>query len=171
MMRFRHWLAHEIKSILTAMLFFLTCFAVTVVLKDLMLEQYDITAGVSASVLMLSLVTAKVVVLFERVSFGRQTGYVEVVLRSAVYSVSAFLLLLLEHGLSERKDAGGFFTAIAKAFQHPDMPIILATLICVTLAFVVWTTFAVLRRAIGRDRLVAAFMDPPAPLAEGPARQ
>jgi uncharacterized protein involved in response to NO len=152
MMRFRHWLAHEIKSILTAMLFFLTCFAVTVVLKDLMLEQYDITAGVSASVLMLSLVTAKVVVLFERVSFGRQTGYVE-------------------HGLSERKDAGGFFTAIAKAFQHPDMPIILATLICVTLAFVVWTTFAVLRRAIGRDRLVAAFMDPPAPLAEGPARQ
>ena len=160
-MQFWHWLRHEIRSILTAMLFFLACFAVVVVLKDLMLQQYNVTAGSPVRVVMLALVTAKVVVLFERVSFGRQIGAVDVLLRSALYSLAAFLLLLLEHGLSERKEAGGFFTALSEAFQHPDMPIIWATLICVTLAFLVWTALAVLRREFGRERLVAAFLQAP----------
>jgi hypothetical protein len=169
-MRFWHWLRHEIRSILTAMLFFLACFAVIVVLKDLMVEQYDLTAGTSVRVGMLALVTAKVVVLFERVSFGRLIGLAEVVLRSATYSVAAFLLLLVEHGLSERKDAGGFFAALANAFQHPDMPILWGTLICVTLAFLVWTALAVLRREFGRERLLAAFMKPPSDRSPANAR-
>lgn len=159
-MRVWHWLLHETRAILTAMLFFLACFAVIVVLKDLMLDQYDITVGTSASVLMLSLVTAKIVVLFERMSFGSQIGLVEVLMRSATYSLAAFLLLLLEHGLSERKEAGGFLAALAQAFQHPDMPIIWGTLICVTLAFLVWTALAVLRREFGRERLLDAFLKP-----------
>jgi hypothetical protein len=159
-MQVLNWLKHEIRSILTAMLFFLSCFAVVVVLKDLMLEQYDVTAGTSVRVVMLALVTAKVVVLFERVPFGRLIGVVEVLSRSAAYSLAAFLLLLLEHGLSERSEAGGFFQALSRAFQHPDMPIIWATLICVTLAFLVWTALQVLRRNVGRDMLVAAFLKP-----------
>lgn len=169
-MKVWHWLAHEVRSILTAMLFFLACFAVIVVLKDLMLEQYRVTARTSASILMLSLVTAKVVVLFERVSFGRQIGLIEVFLRSAAYSLAAFLLLLLEHGLSERKEAGGFFVALADAFHHPDMPIIWATLICVTLAFLVWSALAILRREFGRERLVAAFLQPPTASDDAGAR-
>jgi hypothetical protein len=165
-MKVLHWLVHEIRAILTAMLFFLTCFAVVVVLKELMVEQYDLTAATSVRVVMLALVTAKVVVLFERVSLGRRIGAVEVVLRTALYSLAAFLLLLLEHGISERKEAGGFFAALGKAFQHPDMPIIWATLICVTLAFFVWTAFAVLRRSIGRDRILAAYLSAPSPEAK-----
>jgi hypothetical protein len=142
------------------MLFFLTCFAMIVVLKNLMLEQYDVTAGTSVKVIMLALVASKVVVLFERVSFGQRIGLVEILMRSSAYSLAAFLLLLLEHGLSERKEAGGFFAALSKAVQHPDMPIIWATLICVTLAFLVWTALAVLRREFGRERLVAAILKP-----------
>jgi hypothetical protein len=165
-MKFVHWLVHEIRAILTAMAFFLTCFAVVVVLKDLMLEQYDVTAATSVRVVMLALVTAKVVVLFERLSLGRQVGAVEVILRTALYSLAAFAFLLLEHGISERKDAGGFFAAVSNAFQHPDMPIIWATLICVTLAFLIWTAFAVLRRSFGRDRIIAAFLSPPPTQAE-----
>jgi hypothetical protein len=165
-MKVLHWLVHEIRAILTAMLFFLTCFAVVVVLKNLMLEQYEVTAATSVRVVMLAFVTAKVVVLFERVSVGRQIGAVEVLLRTALYSLAAFALLLLEHGISERKEAGGFFAALSKAFQHPDMPIIWATLICVTLAFLVWAAFAVLRRSFGRDRIIAAYLSPPPPQAE-----
>ncbi len=163
-----HWLSHEIRSILTAMLFFLTCFAVVVILKDLMLEQYDVTTGTSASVAMLALVTAKVVVIFERVSFGRQIGLIEILLRSASYSFVAFILLLLEHGFSERQEAGGFAAAIAKAFSHPDMPVIWATLICVTLAFVVWNALAILRRELGRERLAAVLRQPPSAAVLGP---
>jgi hypothetical protein len=159
-MRLWHWLVHEIRAIVTATLYFLAFFAVIVVLKDLMLEEYDVTTGTSVRVVLLALVTAKVVVLFERVSFGRQIGLVEVLMRSVVYSLAAFLLLLLEHGLSERKEAGGFFAALAKASQHPDMPVIWATLICVALSFLFWTAFAVLRRGFGRERIVAAFLAP-----------
>jgi len=140
------------------------------VLKDLMLEQYDVTAGTTARVVMLALVTAKVLVLFERLSVGRQIGAVEVLRRTALYALAAFLLLVLEHGLSERKEAGGIFAALAKAFRHPDMPIIWATLLCVTLAFFVWSALAVLRRKAGRERLVAAFLQPPTPMAGGAAR-
>jgi hypothetical protein len=161
-MRFWHWLAHEVRAILTATLFFLTCFAVIVILKELMLEQYGITAGVTMSVVMLSLVTAKVVVLFERVKFGRLIGLVEVLLRSATYSLAAFLLLLLEHGLSERKEAGGFFAALSNAFHHPDMPVIMGTLLCVALAFLVWSTLAIMRRELGRERFVTVLLNPPA---------
>jgi hypothetical protein len=160
-MRFWHWLAHEVRAILTATLFFLTCFAVIVILKVLMLEQYGITAGVTTSVVVLSLVTAKVVVLLERVKFGRLIGLVEIFLRGATYSLAAFLLLLLEHGLSERKEAGGFFAALSNAFHHPDMPVILATLICVALAFLVWSTLAIMRRELGRERFVAVLLNPP----------
>jgi hypothetical protein len=144
------------------MLFFLALFAVIVVLKDLMVEQYDITVGTSVKVVMLAFVTAKVVVLFERASFGRNIGLVEVLLRSAIYSFAAFLILLLEHGISERKEAGGFPAAVTSAFRHPDMPIIWATLICVTLSFLVWNALAVLRREVGRERLVEVFLRPPA---------
>jgi hypothetical protein len=165
-MKFLHWLVHEIRAILTAMLFFLTGFAVIEVLKTLMVEQYDVTAANSVRVVMLALVTAKVVVLFERVSLGRQVGAVEVLLRTVIYSLAAFAFLLLEHGISERKEAGGFFAALSKAFQHPDMPIIWATLLCVSLAFVVWSAFAVLRRSLGRDRIVAAYLSPPPPQTE-----
>jgi hypothetical protein len=169
-MRFWHWVAHEIRAILMAMLFFLTCFTIIVVLKNLVLEEYKITAGLSASVFMLSLVTAKVVVLFERVSFGRQIGLVEVLMRSATYSLAAFLLLLLEHGLSERKAEGGFYAAVANAFQHPDMPFIWGTLICVTLAFLVWTALVILRREFGRERLMAAYLKPSTKPVESVAR-
>jgi hypothetical protein len=168
--RFWHWLVHEVRSILTAALFFLTCFAVIMVLKTLMIEEYDLTVGASAKVLMLSLVTAKVVVLFGRLSVGRQIGVVEVLLRSTLYSFAAFVLLLLEHGLSERKEAGGFWAAVTQAFRHPDMPVIWATLICVTLAFLIWTAIGVLARAIGRERLLGALLGPTPPAGAGPRR-
>lgn len=169
-MRYWRWLRHEIRALLTAMLFFATCFAAIEVLKTLMVARYGITAGTSVSVLMLSLVTAKVVVLFERVSFGKWIGLVEVLIRSAAYAVAAFVLLLLEHALSERRDAGGFVAALVDAYRHPDMPLILATLLCVTLVFVVWNAFAVLGRALGRDRISAAFLKPSAATGEAGTR-
>jgi hypothetical protein len=42
------------------------------------------------------------------------------------------------------------------------MPVIMGTLICVALAFLVWSTLAIMRRELGRERFVAVLLNPPA---------
>jgi hypothetical protein len=162
-MRFLHWLVHELTAVLIATLYFGTCFLLVMVLKKLMLEEYGIAFGDYVSVVLLALVTAKVVVVFDRVSFGRHLGLTEVALRTTIYTLAALVLLLIEHAASTRAEAGGFGAALTGAFQHPDAPRIWATLICVALAFAAYCGFAVLRRELGTTRLVAVFLDPPRP--------
>jgi hypothetical protein len=50
------------------------------------------------------------------------------------------------------------------------MPFIWGTLICVTLAFLVWTALVILRREFGRERLMAAYLKPSTKPVESVAR-
>lgn len=164
-MRLLHWLMNELTSFLAAALYFGACFLVVVLLKKLMLEDYDIAFGNYLSVALLALVTAKVAVLLEGVSFGRRIGLIEVLLRTGVYSLAALVLLVIEHAASTRGEAGGFTAALVGAFHHPDAPRIWATMICIMLAFAAYSAFAVLRRELGTRRLASVFLSPPGPPA------
>lgn len=166
-MRFLHWLLHEIRALFFATVFFGIFFLAILFLKGLMLEEYDITFTGYASALLLALVTAKVVVVLGKVSFGRQIGIIEVLLRTVVYSFAAFVLMVAEHVLATRAEAGGLGPALRGAFQHADAPHIWATLICVSLAFAAYTAFTVLCREVGADRVAAAYLSPPAKTPAG----
>lgn len=165
-MRLVHWLSHEIKAILLATIYFGSCFLVILVLKKLLLEEYRIEFSAYLSAVLLALVAAKVVVIFDRVSFGRHIGLSEVLIRTTTYSFAAFILLLIEHAVSTRHEAGGFTAALLGAFRHPEAPRIWATLICVGLAFAAYNAAAILRRELGAERLSAAYLQPPAVAAQ-----
>lgn len=160
-MRFARWLRHEIRAVVAATLFFGACFFVIMLLKGLLLEQYHIESVNYFAALMLALVTAKVVVILDKVSFGRPVGLIEVLARTAAYTFAAFVLLVIEHAVSARHEAGGFVAALLDAFRHPDAPRIWATLICVALAFAAYNAFAVLHRELGAERVSAAYFKAP----------
>ena len=160
-MKFARWLGHEIRAVVAATLFFGACFFVIMLLKGLLLEEYHIEASSYFAALMVALVTAKVVVVLDKVSFGRPIGLIEVLARTAAYSFAAFVLLVIEHGFSTRHEAGGFVPALLEAFSHPDMPRVWATLLCVALAFAAYSALSILRRELGAGRVSAAYFKPP----------
>ncbi len=161
-MRFFNWLYDEGRAIIFATVYFGSCFFVILALKRLLLEEYHIGFSAYFSAAVLALVAAKVAVVFDRVSFGSRIGLNEVLIRTTAYSFAAFILLLIEHAVSARHEAGGFAAALLGALRHPDAPRIWATLICVGLAFAAYNAAAVLRRELGAERLLAAYLRPPA---------
>jgi len=157
-MKLLAWLRHELTTVLLATLYFAACFLVAELLKYLVLEDYGIAFSGLSVALVLSLVTAKVVVLLDRAPLGHRIGLLEVALRTAVYSATAFCIMLLEKAITTREAAGGFMPALAGILDHPEMPRIWATLICVGFAFAGYTAFMVLRREIGTAALSRSFL-------------
>lgn len=164
-MRFLHWLGHEVKTLVAVTLYFLACFIVIMVLKKLLLAQYGIAfSGLSTAVIG-ALVTAKVVIVLDKVRLGRLRrlpGAVDVAVRTGLYTFATLLLLLAERAFEARGEQGGFLAAAAAVFEHRDVHRVWATTIGVGLAFLAYNAFAVLRREIGGKRVVAMFFARPA---------
>lgn len=157
-MRAFHWLRHELTAVLAATVYFGACFSVVLVLKRLMLESYQIEFMDFSIAIVLALVTAKVVVILDKVPLKVEPGAAEVLLRTGLYTLTALVLLVLERAISTRDQFGGVAAALASMGGHPDMPRVWATTICVGLAFAGYVAAAVLKREIGADRLSSIFL-------------
>jgi hypothetical protein len=156
-MRVLQWFAEELKAVLAATLYFAIWFLIVLLLKRLMLEDYGIEFGDLSMAVILAVVTGKVVVVLRKAPLRQRHGFLEVLLRTALYTLATVVLLVAEKAFSLRDEAGGFAAALSSVFEHADMPRIWATVICVGLAFVGYTSFDVLRREIGGVRIRDAF--------------
>jgi len=157
-MRILHWLAEELKAVVLAGLYFAAFFLLVLLLKRLLLEGYGIAFTAFSTAIVLALVTAKVVVVLDKAPLRHPIGLVEILARTAVYSGLALVLLLVEKAFSSREAAGGFAPALRSILQHPELPQVWATVICVAVAFAGYATFAVIRREVGAERLRAALL-------------
>lgn len=155
------WLTEELRAVLLAGLYFAGFFFVVLLLQALLLEEHGIALASSSIVLVLALVTAKVVVILDRAPIGHRIGLVEIAVRTSLYTLAAFALLVLEKAFSSREAAGGFGPALRTIFSHPEMPQIWATILCLAIAFVGYLTFAVARRRLGDRLLGNAFLGRP----------
>jgi len=168
-MKVLHWLVEEGKAVAIVTLYFAACFAVIMLLKQLWLAEYGIEFSGIATALLAALVTAKVVIILDHVpllrSLQASPGIVEVVARSAVYTLGVLAVLLLEKAFEARAEQGGLLTALANVFKHRDMPKIWATAIAVGLSFLAYNVFETIRRAIGDRRMVELFLSRKAPAA------
>ena len=156
-----HRLGRELRALSVAGVYFGLWFLAALTILDLLLEDYDVDPPGLSRALVLAFVTAKVVVAFERLPLARLPGLAEVALRSTLYTLAAFWLLVLEKTVGTRAEAGGLAPAFRGVFAHPDMPAIWALAIGFALAFAGFTGFAVIRREIGADRLRAIFLHRP----------
>lgn len=154
----------EIKAVGLTTLFFALWFSVFVLLKTLILAEYNIGfAGLSAA-LVGALIVAKVVLILENVPLATwlrgRSGLVHLVVRTAIYGFGVFVVLLLEKAFEVRHEHGGFVPALARVFQHRDIHHAWATTIGVTGALLVFNALLVVRRHVGKQGLLRMFTSP-----------
>ena len=159
----------ELRTVGLYTVFFAAWFGTLMLMKDLVLAEYDIEiSGVSAA-LIGALVLAKVVLVLEHVPLGawteRRPAWVDVAARTALYGLGVLAVLLLEKAFEARHERGGFVGALATILQHPDMPHVLVNAITAIGALLVFNAMAVVRRHLGEPGLRRIFM---APLPPGP---
>ena len=155
----------EARVVFLTTLYFATWFALLVLLKKLILEQYQIEVTGLSLALVGALIVAKVVLVLEHVSLGewirRHPAAVDVAVRTLLYAIGVLIVLLLEKAFESRHEAGGFGPALLRVFEHRDMPHVWANTIVVACALLVFNVLAVLRRQLKEESLFRSFLARP----------
>lgn len=148
----------ELKSIAGVTLYFFLWFGILMLLKTIMLKDYNIQfSGISIAIIT-ALVMAKVVLLMELIKFGpwvrRQPAIVDVVLRTIMYTLGVLFVQLLEKAFESRHEEGGFGNAMIRVFQHRDMYKILAGTIVVGISLFFYNVYSVLKQYFSGRKFV-----------------
>lgn len=158
-------LKHELRAIVMVTLFFAIWLGMLMGLKVLILEEYQIRFGSYSAVLIGALVLAKVVLILEHVSLGAwlrdKPILFDVILRTLLYALGTFAVMLLEKAFESRHEQGGFGSALMKVLQHRDMPHVWANTLCVTGALLFYNVLAALNRHLGSGGLARVLLSPP----------
>lgn len=161
-MSLRHKIAEEIKRIGIVSLYFACCFGVMMVFKRLILAQYEIEFRGVTFALVGALVVAKVVVILEKVSLGQwvrnRPVAVDVILRTLLYTIGVWIVLLLEKSFESRHEHGGFGPSLMAVFQHRDIHHVWASTIGVCIALLGFIIFSVLKNRFGGHELKRLFL-------------
>ena len=163
-MSFRDKLKHEIKSVLLATLYFAACFLTMMVLKTLLLAEYQIEFSGWVEALIVAVVVGKVVLVLEHVSLGswvrKQPAWLDVVLRTLLYMMGVFVVLLCEQAFKEHHGHEDLGATVTRVFQSKDANQVWAKAICVGWALLVFNGFTVIRRRLGSAGLLRLFTSP-----------
>jgi hypothetical protein len=160
----REKLAHEFAALVRLGLYFTTWIGALVILKKLILEEYRIGFTGMSAVLLGALVLSKVVLILEKVSFGswvgRQAAWVEVVLRTLLYSFGVVVVLLLEKAFEGRHEHGGFSQAVQAIFQDADINHVWVNSICLGGALLSYNVLWAIQRHLGEGALLRLMLTP-----------
>jgi hypothetical protein len=153
-MSLRLRLLDEIREIGVVSLYFFACYAVFLILKKLLLEQYHVSLYVFHAAIIGALVTAKVVVILEKTSFGSRfqgsrLAY-HVIWRTLAYTGIVFIVTLAEQILDVYLDHGSVQAALRNLWSGKDFDHYLALNMSVGLSFLVYNTVSELDRRLGR---------------------
>ncbi len=163
-MSFTQKLKDEIKALALATLYFGSWIGVLMVLKKLILAQYQIEFHGLSLALVGTLILAKVVLLMEHVPLGAWTRnrpvWVNVVLRTFLYALGVLVALTLEKAFDTRREQGGFGPALFDVFHHPEAPHVWANTICVSGALLGYNVLSVVRQRLGEGGLMRLFFSP-----------
>lgn len=172
-MSFQQKLRHEIKAVAIATAFFAGWFGILILLKRLILTEYEIDFRGLSTALIGALVVAKVVLVLEHVPLGgwmrRQPAWVDLVARTLLYAAGVFAAMLIEKAFHGRHEYGGFGQSLAKVFQHADIHHVWAAAIGVTGGLLVYNIASLLRRSVGDDAMRKAFLAPREPATHPPS--
>lgn len=157
-------LQEEFKAFGFAAIYFGCWIFALLVIKWLVLAEYMISFQGWSMALVGALVLSKVVLVLENVSLGawarRKPAWVEVVLRTAVYTLGVALVLILEKGFEGRHEQGGFGPALQHLFQETDRYHVWATILCVSGALLGYNVLSVIRHHLGPGSLRRMFLTP-----------
>jgi len=157
-------LKEELASVALYTLFFGAWFAMFILLKTLILAEYEIRFSGLSAAFVGALILAKVVLLLEHVSFGegiaRRPAWLEVVVRTVLYGAGVLLVLLLEKAFEVRHEKGGLLRALAGILYHEDIPHVVANAIVASCALLVFNLLSLLRKRLGPGALLGMLRAP-----------
>ena len=135
-----------------------------VVLKQLVLEEYQIQFNGLSLALIGALVLAKVVLVLEHVPLGgwirTRPALLDVILRTAMYALGVLVVLLLEKAFDGRHEYGGFGPSLIALFRHADIQHVWVNAICLSGALLGYNVLSVLRWHLGEGGLIRLFWSP-----------
>lgn len=157
---------HEIKAVLIVTALFAVWFVILMLLKRLILAEYQIEFSGLSAALLGALIIAKVVLVLEHVPLGgwvrRQPAWVDLIARTALYAAGAFVAMLIEKAFHGRHEYGGFGQSLVKVLEHADIHHVFAGAIGVTGGLLLFNIASLLRKSVGDDALRRAFLAPKA---------
>ncbi|HUU72278.1 MAG TPA: hypothetical protein VMW70_06615 [Burkholderiales bacterium] len=157
-------LKHEVTAVAVLMLYFGSWLSALVLLKHLLLAEYRIAAYGFSVALIGALVLSKVVLVLEHVSLGQwvrsRPAWVDVVLRTLLYSLGVFVVLLLEKSFEGIREHDGFAASMIALFQDADMLHVGLNTICLSAGLLSYNMLSVISKRLGRGALLRMFLEP-----------
>jgi hypothetical protein len=157
-------LKQELIAVMALTLYFGIWLGALILMKYLVLAEYHIGFTKFSVALVGALVLAKVVLILEHVPLGawvrRQPAWLDVVLRTLLYTFGVFVLLSLEKGIELRHEYGGFINALQAGYQHADAYHVWLNTLCISGALLSYNMLSVVRRCLGKGVLLNMFLSP-----------
>ena len=163
-MSWKEKLKNELKSVGIATLYFLTWFGFLMLIKVLLLKDYDIEFTGVSMVIVGALVVAKVILIMEHIPLGswvkKQPAYVDVILRTVLYSLGVLVILIIEKGIEGSREYGGFITTVIQTCNHTDIYHIWVNTIVVFGALLSFNFLTLIRTRLGKGGLFRMLKEP-----------
>ena len=157
-------LLDELKNVALATLYFGCWLAVLLLIKQLVLAEYQIQFNGLGKALIGALILAKVVLVLEHVPLGRwvreRPAWLDVVLRTLLYAFGVVLVLIIEKGFEGRHEYGGFAQSLRTIWHHEDIYHLWTNAIVITGALLFYNILSVVRSHLGEGALLRLYLAP-----------
>lgn len=155
-------LLKELKAILLVSLYFLVWFGTLMIIKVLLLSEYQIEFYGASIVIVGALIAAKAVLILEHVPLGvkDKPAIVDILLRTFLYLAGITIILILERGIEGRHEYGGFVNALKNLTKSAIIYHIVVTVICVFGALFFYNLGSVVRGRLGKGGLWDKMISP-----------
>ena len=163
-MSLKHRAIEELRALALATAYFGSWIGVLLMFKTLLLAEYHIQFHHWSAAIVGVLVLAKVVLVLEHLSLGRWLGarpaWMHIVLRTILYALGVLVVMVIERGISERSEHGGFLGAIRSALHGASAPHLWINTLCITGALLGYNALSVIRLQLGEGSLSRLFLEP-----------
>jgi hypothetical protein len=163
-MSFLQKLTIEIRLVLLTTLYFAVWLGMLMLLKTLVLDEYEIAFHGYSLALLGALVLAKVVLILDHVTLGAwvraSPAWVDVLLRTALYGLGVTVVLLVEKAFEGRHEHGGFGASLRAVVDHAELPHVWATTLVMCGALFSYNCLSVFNRHLGKGGLARMLMSP-----------
>jgi hypothetical protein len=159
-------LKHEIKEVGLVTLYFFFCFSVMLTLKKLLLAGYHVEIQALSTAAVSALIVAKVVIILDKTRTGTRFDAslplgLAALYKTLVYVLATFVVLFLEKLFHAWRETGLLTQAVVEVWEHRDRNVILAKVLCIGLAFLVYHLYTGLDRRLGKGTLHRLMADRP----------
>jgi hypothetical protein len=168
-------LVSELKALAIASMYFGVWIGMLGLLKKLILSEYNIEFTGLSAVLIGTLVLAKVVLILDHVPLGKWTldkpAWVDVALRTALYSLGVVVVLLLEKGFEGRHEYGGFVASVMALFKDVDLSHVWANTICISGALLGYNILSMFSEYLGEGGIRRVLTTPMSELLDAESNE